>query len=185
MYMKCLPPTAYRKRARDLNVQLFLSYQLNLSHRSYGYLQRMLLNLFVSRWFFMFSHVDNPIAIVLAFTVGAVVNRRRRCRRAEEEPCTSAPLLGQDKSPSCLRPSFLPDNTMFRLNITSTLLASFPFLIEIWYWLLTYWVSHGTPKFKSKTCLNSHTNLLVLTPHILFAIMKLFGLSPDRAPYLY
>ena len=133
----------------------------------------------------MFPHVDNPIEIVLAFTVGAIVNRRRRCRRAEEEPCTSAPLLGQDKPPSSLRPSFLSDNTTFRLNITSTLLALFPFLIEIWYWLLTYWVSYRNPKFKPKTYLNSHTNSLVLTPHILFAIMKPFGLSSDRTPCLY
>ena len=34
----------------------------------------MLLNLFMSRWFFIFHiHVDNPITIVLAFTVGAIV----------------------------------------------------------------------------------------------------------------
>lgn len=32
----------------------------------------------------------------------------------------------------------VPDNAKFRMNLTSRFLAMFPFLMEVWYWLLTY-----------------------------------------------
>ena len=31
----------------------------------------------------------------------------------------------------------VPDNARFRMNLTSRFLAMFPFLMEVWYWLLT------------------------------------------------
>ena len=31
----------------------------------------------------------------------------------------------------------VPDNSPFRMNFGSRLLGMFPFLLEVWYWLLT------------------------------------------------
>ncbi|KAK0640504.1 hypothetical protein DIS24_g9303 [Lasiodiplodia hormozganensis] len=76
------------------------------------------------------KNVVEPGSIVLAFTAGALINRRRSIRASDSE--LHAPLLP--------RRAASPDNARFRNNITSRFLAKFPFLIEIWYWNLTYWV---------------------------------------------
>lgn len=90
-----------------------------------------------------FKNLIEPGSIVLAFTAGTLINRRRAIREDERE--VRAPLLAPSPratSPQSLpsaRPTY-PDNSRFRDNLTSRFLAKFPFLIEIWYWNLTYWV---------------------------------------------
>ncbi|KAK5658184.1 hypothetical protein OQA88_2157 [Cercophora sp. LCS_1] len=61
-----------------------------------------------------------PLVIALTFTIGALINRRD---------------IGQGKDVEASRS---------QLNLQSRLLAQFPFLLEIWYWQLTYWVRHIT-----------------------------------------
>ncbi|EKG21280.1 integral membrane protein [Macrophomina phaseolina MS6] len=86
-----------------------------------------------------FKNLIEPGSIVLGFTAGTLINRRRAIRESERElhaPLLSAPR-GASPSPT---PQFYPDNTRFRNNLISRFLAKFPFLLEIWYWNLTYWV---------------------------------------------
>ncbi|KAF2110235.1 PAP2 superfamily-domain-containing protein [Lophiotrema nucula] len=76
------------------------------------------------------------IAIVLIFTAGALLNRRRK---SEWSPIQGSPARYPSSS-KVRKSSRLPDNTIFHNNISSRFLSSFPFLIEIWYWNLSYWV---------------------------------------------
>lgn len=89
-------------------------------------------------------------AIVVSFTVGTIVNRHVQRRKTPSEHASDAgtpPLctqiyLGQRQT------SVIPDNACFRNNLTSRLLAYFPFLLEIWYWLMTYWVRNSPTTHK-------------------------------------
>lgn len=77
-------------------------------------------------------------AIVAVFTTGTLINRRRHVR-SPEIPSVESPLLAdglEDVKPNT------DDERSLRNRRTpqSRLLAHFPFLLEILYWLLTYWV---------------------------------------------
>lgn len=91
--------------------------------------------------------VDFRTAIVLLFTAGALYNRRsnRILRHANdcEAPASSSGLHIPKESPG------EEGRTQFHGRLLSRFLAAFPFLIEIWYWLLTYWV--GTIPGKAAT----------------------------------
>jgi hypothetical protein len=87
------------------------------------------------------SYILEPLIVAGLLTAGCLLNRR-----------TSAELksasVAQERMPEPSRtlPFFkwqigVPNNTRFRPNITSRFLAYFPFLMEVWYWLLTYWVT--------------------------------------------
>lgn len=82
------------------------------------------------------------LALVLLFTVGTLINYRPF---RPDQPDENSPLLGTQttttEEPS-KQPKWWqrPDNTRFRKNITSRFLAHFPFLIEIVYWNLVYWI---------------------------------------------
>lgn len=87
----------------------------------------------------LFKNLIEPGSIVLAFTAGSLINRRRAIRESERE--LHAPLLSSPRGASPAPPSPLyPDTSPFRNNLSSRFLAKFPFLLEIWYWNLTYWV---------------------------------------------
>ncbi|KAF2140839.1 uncharacterized protein K452DRAFT_41533 [Aplosporella prunicola CBS 121167] len=97
-----------------------------------------------------FKLVLEPGGIALAFTAGTLLNRRRGCfPREDDDPASRAPLLSTtvrsvspspSASPSPPPKGRCPDTARFRGNLSSRFLARFPFLIEIWYWNLTYWV---------------------------------------------
>jgi hypothetical protein len=82
--------------------------------------------------------------IVLAFTIGTLVNRHRLRQSNDDE---SSPLLPRSENletaDTPVDPDWViaikPDNSRFGKNTTSRFLTVFPFLTEIGYWNLTYW----------------------------------------------
>ncbi|KAJ5100246.1 hypothetical protein N7456_006298, partial [Penicillium angulare] len=84
--------------------------------------------------------------IIAVFTIGTWINRREP---TEGDPDHRTPLL-QSESPS---PEEVDDASGFdasklrslrnREYLHSRILARFPFLLEIFYWLLTYWIYQG------------------------------------------
>ncbi|KAF2089043.1 integral membrane protein [Saccharata proteae CBS 121410] len=95
-----------------------------------------------------FKNIVEPGLIALAFTTGALINRRPKPKYADSlDEEHRAPLLTRERSHDAAATNALagpvlphcPDNSVFRQNITSRFLAYAPFLIEIWYWNLTYW----------------------------------------------
>ncbi|KAF7161286.1 hypothetical protein CNMCM5623_006903 [Aspergillus felis] len=79
-----------------------------------------------------------PAAIVVIFTAGTLINRWKDTKYSET-PCVETPLL-EDEDCEDLK---IRRSSKGRPNIQARILARFPFLIEIWYWLLTYWVYQG------------------------------------------
>lgn len=47
-----------------------------------------------------------------------------------------------------------PDNSRFHTNLVSRFLRKFPFLIEIWYWILIYW-PYQTMRARTAVWINS------------------------------
>jgi hypothetical protein len=86
------------------------------------------------------SYILEPLIVAGLLTAGCLINRRtstqlKAAAAAQErvpEPNTRLPLFKWQ--------AHVPNNARFRANITSRFLAYFPFLMEVWYWLLTYWV---------------------------------------------
>jgi hypothetical protein len=98
------------------------------------------------------------IAVIIAiFTTATLVNRTRRgdnikwwrvyASRSPPLPTDDATssLLRNLSPPPPIKPHGIedwlphPDTHRFHNNILSRFLRKFPFLIEIWYWALTYW----------------------------------------------
>ncbi|KAF2738492.1 hypothetical protein EJ04DRAFT_486425 [Polyplosphaeria fusca] len=88
----------------------------------------------------VFKNIVEPAVLVSIFTLGTLANRRRRLPPSlnyNTRKPSARSIKTQPFSPT--PPSRRPRNSSFRSNFTSRLLATFPFLIEIWYWLLLYW----------------------------------------------
>ncbi|KAF2837073.1 hypothetical protein M501DRAFT_1018472 [Patellaria atrata CBS 101060] len=88
----------------------------------------------------VFKNIVEPGSIVLAFTVASLANRRNKRRITNYNDDIGSPPRKPAISLDNPNSSYVPDNSRFRGNITSRFLSFFPFLIEIWYWNLTYWV---------------------------------------------
>ncbi|KAL5335792.1 PAP2 superfamily-domain-containing protein [Aspergillus crustosus] len=93
----------------------------------------------------VFKNLIEPGAIATIFTATTLYNRRRRrVRRPSNTPTVESPLLPEpDDDVKSIEEEYatsFPDNS---LTIQSCILARFPFLIEIWYWLLIYWIYQG------------------------------------------
>ncbi|KAF9870208.1 integral membrane protein [Colletotrichum karsti] len=90
------------------------------------------------------KNVVEPAFIVLAFTVGTLINRRRpvydddvdSCERGSEDSSSrpTSPLLKPGMRAEAAEISRVNSKLLVRFYQT------FPFLSEIWYWNLTYWV---------------------------------------------
>jgi hypothetical protein len=84
------------------------------------------------------SYILEPLVVAGLLTVGCLWNRRSAAdlRAADAapapEPVRVLPFLAWSAP--------VPDTARFRGTLASRFLAHFPFLIEVWYWLLTYWV---------------------------------------------
>jgi hypothetical protein len=85
------------------------------------------------------SYILEPLVVASLLTAGCLLNRRTSSQlkaAGAASPPTSATHLHFFKWNVAV-----PDNTRFRGSLISRFLAHFPFLMEVWYWLLTYWVS--------------------------------------------
>ncbi|QDS68918.1 hypothetical protein FKW77_008248 [Venturia effusa] len=86
-----------------------------------------------------------PACLVALFTIGTLINYRPS-KSESHRPDERSPLLGNPtNAPEPEREAkwwhrLFPDNTRFRGNRTSRFLNHFPFLIEIIYWNLVYWI---------------------------------------------
>ncbi|KAK7414670.1 hypothetical protein QQX98_006527 [Neonectria punicea] len=96
----------------------------------------------------IFKNVIEPSLIVLLFTAGCLVNRRRGNQSLPQETLHDDLETGDryaDSSPP-LKPTVLHSenpvrkspNVLFRL--LSRFFNAYPFLVEIWYWNMTYWI---------------------------------------------
>ncbi|KAI1054275.1 hypothetical protein LB506_010439 [Fusarium annulatum] len=95
------------------------------------------------------KNVVEPVFIVLAFTIGCLINRRRDTQitynesldDVEDQRYVDSPPLKPTLLQHIERPVRRAPNFFFVL--LSRFFNAFPFLIEIWYWNLTYWIYQG------------------------------------------
>jgi hypothetical protein len=83
--------------------------------------------------------------IILTLTFGTLINHRpfQSSTTNERSPLlpSSTAVETKDTPPDARWINAIkPDNSRFRKNLTSRFLAAFPFLVEIGYWNLTYWI---------------------------------------------
>ncbi|KAI2794236.1 hypothetical protein POX_a00827 [Penicillium oxalicum] len=96
------------------------------------------------------KNVLEPLAIASLLTLGAWINRTV-CPRFDVEDPVRTPFLRHeptegswdDGDVSTEEAAFKAHRRKSRLNIPSRVLKKFPFILEIWYWLLIYWVYQG------------------------------------------
>ncbi|PYH70083.1 phosphatase PAP2 family protein [Aspergillus vadensis CBS 113365] len=96
------------------------------------------------------KNILEPAAIVAAFTAGALINRRKNAKLLAT-PDVESPLL--EAPPVDIKPNDEDSDERTirnRRTIQSRILAKFPFLLEIWYWLLTYWIYQGLRAFSAR-----------------------------------
>ncbi|KLO15633.1 hypothetical protein SCHPADRAFT_824512 [Schizopora paradoxa] len=90
-----------------------------------------------------FSYVAEPLLVASLLTVGCLLNRRTSSTlRLLRSPAAYNQLPVR---PTHLPTFFgatvrIPDTAKYSGRLVSRFLARFPFLMEVWYWLLTYWV---------------------------------------------
>ncbi|KAL7926361.1 PAP2 superfamily domain-containing protein [Trichoderma austrokoningii] len=94
----------------------------------------------------LFKDVIEPATIILAFTAGTLINRRR----------LKPPQRDIESSPECIPSEKRIDAKKKRVKgglvfrWLSWLFGTFPFLPEIWYWLLTYWIYQLSRAFTAR-----------------------------------
>ncbi|KAJ5577727.1 uncharacterized protein N7459_006691 [Penicillium hispanicum] len=92
-----------------------------------------------------FKDVLEPGAIAAIFTLGTWINRQKDPR--EETDDSHTPLLdGSDSEEHEIEANESVEARCLKLRRMtphSRVLARFPFLVEIWYWLLIYWIYQG------------------------------------------
>ncbi|KAM5343187.1 hypothetical protein ACJ41O_014153 [Fusarium nematophilum] len=100
-------------------------------------------------------NVVEPAFIVLAFTAGCLINRRRHDdpKQLPQDDIESAERY-VDSPP--LKPTLLQPSPPIRrapnlfFELLSRFFNAFPFLIEIWYWNMTYWIYQGLRAFSAR-----------------------------------
>lgn len=86
------------------------------------------------------SYILEPLIVASLLTAGCLLNRRTSAElKAAAATTPPAPTTHLSFFKWQIQ---VPDTARFRGSITSRFLAYFPFLMEVWYWLLTYWVSY-------------------------------------------
>ncbi|KAF3395711.1 hypothetical protein F1880_007310 [Penicillium rolfsii] len=107
------------------------------------------------------KNILEPAAIAALFTLGAWINKRDgRCGGVGDD--TRTPLLHEDdcEQGQDTHDRFGDDAISEaqrhkpRLWLHSRVLARFPFLLEIWYWLLIYWVYQGARAVSARVIAN-------------------------------
>ncbi|KAM0263766.1 hypothetical protein ACHAQJ_001082 [Trichoderma viride] len=97
----------------------------------------------------LFKNVIEPASIALAFTAGTLINRRRlkphshghhHQRDIESIPEYISAEKKTDVSSAERRKGGKKGSNLLVFRLLSWIFGTFPFLSEIWYWLLTYWI---------------------------------------------
>ncbi|KAJ6602243.1 PAP2 superfamily-domain-containing protein [Mycena sp. CBHHK59/15] len=94
------------------------------------------------------KNIVEPLVIIIIFAIGLLVNRHHQPNQLRDQLLLTSlrtsdaeiPFLKYNTHESSRMFGIpFPNNHPFRRNFLSVLLAKFPFALEIWYWVLTYW----------------------------------------------
>ncbi|KAF4970706.1 hypothetical protein FSARC_2337 [Fusarium sarcochroum] len=140
------------------------------------------------------KNVVEPLFIVLAFTAGCLINRRRDGQGPCEEPVDDVetgqeryvdslplkPILQQPERPVRKAPNIL-------FVLLSRFFNAFPFLIEIWYWNLTYWIYQGLRAFSARMIAGNKAIFDHAREHALqiLRLESVFGLNIEQRFQFY
>ncbi|KAF2103163.1 hypothetical protein NA57DRAFT_63817 [Rhizodiscina lignyota] len=122
----------------------------------------------------VFKDLVEPGALYLTLAAGVLINRHVPRRRSPSDDASDAgtpPLRGQvylGKRQS----SVIPDNTIFRNNLISRVLLYFPFLLEVFYWHLTYW-PYQLARALSVSLIRNSPTAYVLAEHHALSLLNL------------
>ncbi|KAG8355964.1 hypothetical protein FVEN_g6133 [Fusarium venenatum] len=103
------------------------------------------------------KNVVEPVFIVLAFTAGCLINRRKDTQVAYNESSEDVETGQRYIDSPSLKPALLQNERPVRkapnlfFVFLSRFFNKFPFLIEIWYWNLTYWIYQGLRAVSART----------------------------------
>ncbi|WWC66003.1 uncharacterized protein I303_108625 [Kwoniella dejecticola CBS 10117] len=96
------------------------------------------------------SYILEPALVAALLTAGCLLNKRKASDIVQAHTLSGnlSPVISnpQNTAWNFKEMKFLlwkikvPSNTRFRMNLFSRFLGMFPFLLEVWYWLLTYWI---------------------------------------------
>ncbi|KAL7931751.1 PAP2 superfamily domain-containing protein [Trichoderma chlorosporum] len=117
------------------------------------------------------KNVLEPASVALVFTAGTFINRRRLKPQRYQRDIESIPDHGStekktdDASASHRKEYKGSKSLVFRL--LSWIFGEFPFLIEIWYWLLIYWVYQLGRAFTARAIASCPQVYLVAKQHAL------------------
>ncbi|KAM0192953.1 hypothetical protein ACHAPI_007900 [Fusarium lateritium] len=132
------------------------------------------------------KNVVEPLFIVVAFTAGCLINRRRsgQVSYTELNDIESCQLKSIDSPP--LKPNLLQQSQRKAPNLVFVLLSrffnAFPFLIEIWYWNLTYWVYQGLRALSARMIVGNEAIFTRAQDHALqiLSFESLFGIDIEQ-----
>ncbi|WVR07946.1 hypothetical protein IAU60_004989 [Kwoniella sp. DSM 27419] len=93
------------------------------------------------------SYILEPALVASLLTAGCLLNKRRSADIVQAHSAIGDhPVPANDRSWNWREMKFfiwtirVPGNERFRMKLGSRFLGMFPFLMEVWYWLLTYWI---------------------------------------------
>jgi hypothetical protein len=86
------------------------------------------------------SYILEPLVVAGLLTFGCLWNRRTAAELKVAGAAAPPDAESASRLPFLKWSVPVPDTARFRGNLASRFLAFFPFLMEVWYWLLTYWV---------------------------------------------
>ncbi|KAH6950704.1 PAP2 superfamily-domain-containing protein [Fusarium avenaceum] len=131
------------------------------------------------------KNVVEPVFIVFAFTAGCLVNRRRNGRvsytdLSDLESCQPKSVDSPPLKPILLQSQRKAPNIFFVL--LSRFFNTFPFLIEIWYWNLTYWIYQGLRALSARMIAGNEAIFTRAQDHALqiLSFESLFGLDIEQ-----
>ncbi|KAL6864554.1 PAP2 superfamily domain-containing protein [Trichoderma novae-zelandiae] len=150
----------------------------------------------------LFKNVIEPAAIALAFTAGTIINRRRTklhaqaVRDVESLPEYTASIEKKtdvSSSSSSSSESAAAQGKKRRgsrvlvFRVLSWTWATFPFLKEVWYWLLTYWVYQLSRAFSARIIAPHPQIYLLAKQHALqlLAIEHVLGIDFEQSLQAY
>ncbi|KAG5661008.1 hypothetical protein KAF25_002651 [Fusarium avenaceum] len=131
------------------------------------------------------KNVVEPVFIVFAFTAGCLINRRRNGRvsftdLSDIESCQPKSIDSPPLRPIMLQSQRKAPNIFFVL--LSRFFNTFPFLVEIWYWNLTYWIYQGLRALSARMIAGNEAVFTRAQDHALqiLGFESLFGLDIEQ-----
>ncbi|XEU99167.1 hypothetical protein FSHL1_004454 [Fusarium sambucinum] len=134
------------------------------------------------------KNVVEPVFIVLAFTAGCLINRRKDTQVTYNELSEDVETGQRYIDSPSLKPALLQNERPARKapNLFFVLLSrffnKFPFFIEIWYWNLTYWIYQGLRAASARTIAGNEDIFDRARDHALqiLRLESLFGLNIEQ-----